>query len=145
MDTQIDFHADIIDVRDIIERIEELEAELDQEWEERETTLSFEYPLQDKANWPNHGEEYDELMSLLAIMSDLKGYGGNEQWRGDWYPATLINERYFTDYARELIEDCGYISRGFPEWIAIDWEATAQNVRVDYSEIDIDGVTFYYR
>lgn len=118
---RIDNMQDIIDVRDIIERYEELEAE------------------------PDGLPDAEERCALAALLDDLKGNGGDEQWRGDWYPVTLIRESYFTDYARELCEDCGYIPKDFPHWIEVDWEATARNVLMDYFATEIDGVTYYYR
>lgn len=36
-------------------------------------------------------------------------------------------------------------SEDFPSWIEIDWEKTAANVQQDYSSLDWDGVTYYYR
>lgn len=123
----LDLTADIIDVRDIIERIEELEDEFGQ------FTI----------------EERDELETLRAIMEDLKGNGGDEQWRGDWYPLTLVRDSYFVDYAQELAEDCGYASGpdGYsnPLFSYIDWEAWARDVRMDYTSTEIDGVTYWYR
>lgn len=115
--------ADTLDTRDIIERVEDLETECDGIGE----------------------EECAELVFLRAILDDLKGYGGDEQWRGDWYPVTLIREDYFTEYAQEMLEDCGTIPRDLPHWVHIDWEATAREVKVDYSEVTIDGVTYFYR
>lgn len=116
---------DIIDVRDIIERVEELESEI--------------------VEASTDGTQESELFKLQAILDDLKGYGGDEQWRGDWYPVTLIRESYFTDYTQEMLEDCGTIPRDLPHWVHIDWEATAREVMVDYSSIEIDGVTYFYR
>lgn len=124
---------DIIDVRDIIDRIEELETELEGLGSEGDA----------EAN--NRAEDWSELQTLTAIMDDLKGYGGDEQWRGDWYPVTLIRESYFTDYTQEMLEDCGTIPRDLPHWVHIDWEATAREVKVDYSSVEIDGVTYFYR
>lgn len=115
---------DIIDVRDIIERVEELESESELDI----TTI----------------EREAELANLQAILEELKGYGGDEQWRGDWYPVTLIRESHFTDYCEELVCDC-YDLKGLPTFVHIDWEATAREMRVDYFEIDIDGVTYFYR
>ena len=116
---------DIIDVRDIIERVEELE------------TLNDDMAASEA--------EDEELRTLQTILADLKGYGGDEQWRGDWYPVTLIRESYFVDYVQELLEDCGEIPRNLPHYIHIDWERTARDVRVDYSTVEIDGVTYLYR
>ena len=126
----LDLSADIIDVRDIIARVEELE-------QEREG-LDIADPEQDA----NLAAEHCQLANVLA---ELAGYGGDEQWRGDWYPVTLVCDSHFTDYARELLEDCGTIPRDLPGWVEIDWDATARNVRMDYTAIEIDGVTYWYR
>jgi hypothetical protein len=125
MQTQLDLTADIIDLRDIIARVEELDPEYS------------DIKLTD--------DEAKELAELQAILDDLKGYGGDEQWRGDWYPVTLICDSYFTDYAREMLHDCGDIPRDIPHYIEIDWDATARNIRVDYTPTEIDGVTYWYR
>jgi len=123
--SNLDLSADIIDVRDIIERIEEI-----QNIEEKQ----------------EYKEAKDELNNLLAIMKELASVGGgDEQWQGDWYPITLVADSYFTDYARELLEDCGDISKDLPHYIVIDWQATARNIRVDYTPVTIDGATYWTR
>jgi hypothetical protein len=127
--TQLDLTADVIDVRDIIARVEELAEEL--------TTYT--------ATAAAHPELAAEHAALCAILRELKGYSGDEQWDGDWYPITLICDSHFTDYAIELLEDCGDLPRNLPHYIAIDWEATARNIRVDYTAIEIDGQTYWYR
>jgi len=128
-DTAIDLSADIIDTRDIIARVEELENERDAIGEDD----------------PRDADLACEHCELAAILDTLKGNGGDEQWRGDWYPITLINDLYFTEYARELLEDCGTIPRDLPSWVKIDWEATADNIKTDYTCTDIAGVTYWYR
>lgn len=134
MQTQLDLTADIIDLRDIIARVEELESEIDGIVSDDTVYI--------------HGETDSlqaELASLTAILDELKGYGGDEQWRGDWYPVTLICDSYFTDYAREMLHDCGDIPRDMPWFVEVDWDATARNIRVDYTPTEIDGVTYWYR
>ena len=64
--------------------------------------------------------------------------GGDEKWRGDWYPGAMIADRHFRDYAREMLEDCGDIPRDLPSYIEIDWEATARNIRLDYTPIEVE-------
>jgi len=129
----LDLTADIIDVRDIIERIEELANDL--------TTY-----IAESSENPALAAEH---AALCAIMRDLAGNGGDEQWEGDWYPLTLIRDSYFTDYAQDLAEDCGYASGpdGYsnPLLSYIDWEAWARDVRMDYTSTEIDGVTYWYR
>ena len=117
MTTTFSLDDDIIDVRDIIARVEELEE----------------------------AQEAGELTDLEGILDALKGYGGDEQWRGDWYPVTLIHHAHFVVYARELLEDCGTIPKDLPHWVHIDWEATASEMLADYSEVSIKGRTYFYR
>lgn len=110
--------ADVIDSRDIIERINELR------YAEPGTLDS---------------DEWDELKSLAAVEDQAEGYG-------DWeHGETLIHESYFTEYTRDLLTECGYLPADLPRWITIDWEDTADNVKADYMEIDFDGQTFFMR
>ncbi len=131
MQATIDQYADILDVRDIIARVEELESELQGE-------------TPDGTTWEGT-EEAEELTALRVFLEELAGAGGDEQWRGDWYPVTLIRESYFVDYVQELLEDCGDIPKNLPHYIHIDWERTARDIRVDYSGADFHGVTYWYR
>ena len=78
-------------------------------------------------------------------MSELAGCGGDEEWRGDWYPVTLISDSYFVDAMRELVQDIGDLPRDIPAYLEIDWEATANNLRADYSSVDIGELTYWYR
>lgn len=164
----LDLTDDIIDVRDIIERFEELESEKeDFETAVEETNEAFD-DVEDtlESEDPNHpdreagrekiaqakgkqsawieenGEEFAELKNILE---DLKDNGGDEQWRGDWYPVTLIRDSYFTTYAIELLEDCGDIPRNLPHYVAIDWDATARNIQVDYTSTEINGAAYWFR
>lgn len=125
MTTTIDLSDDIIDIRTIIERVEKLENTADE----------------------NGGCIDDvEYRALYDILDGLKGYGGDEEWRGDWYPLTLIRDSYFRDYARELAEDCGMVNPD-ARWPndCIDWDLAARELQHDYSSVTIDGVTYWYR
>lgn len=128
--TTLDLSADVIDVRDIIARVEELANDL--------TTYSAEAHA--------NPELAAEHAALCAILADIKGLGGDEQWEGDWYPVTLIRDSYFRDYAEELADDCGLIPKD-AQWplTCIDWEQAARELRYDYSGVDIDGVTYWTR
>lgn len=127
---------DIIDSRDVIERIEELQA----------ARLDFEHD--DAGNligagptWSEeHPDEFAELMALQALRDDAEGYA--DDWQ---YGETLIRESYFVEYCRELVSDIGDLPRELPSYIVIDWSATSQNLRVDYTEVDFDGVTYLVR
>ena len=126
---------DTIDVRDLIERYEELIGLLDISAHEVLPGSSTE--LKSLSN---------ERALLENILADLKGNGGDEEWRGDWYPLTLIRDSYFRNYAQELAEDCGLISSNacWPN-TCIDWNQAARELQYDYTACEIDGVTYWYR
>ncbi len=154
MQTTIDQYADVLDVRDIIARVEELESELqdamdaNEEGHTLETLAEYVDAIrQDCSAAHAHPliNEAEELTALRAFLEELAGSGGDEQWRGDWYPVTLIRDSYFVDYVQELLEDCGDIPKNLPHYIHIDWESTARDIRVDYSGADFHGVTYWYR
>jgi hypothetical protein len=125
-------YKDILDVRDIIERIEELEEHLEGLGSEGDAAMQ------------NLTEEWQELQALTDIMNELQGNGGDEQWRGDWYPVMLIRGSYFGDYAQELAADCGDYPKRWP-YTCIDWAQAARELQMDYTPTEIDGVTFWYR
>lgn len=133
-------HDDLLDVRAIIARVEELE-------DAKEDFEHDEDGNRNNSEWADaEVDDAQELTILESLLSDLKDIGGgDEEWRGDWYPVTLIRDSYFEDHARELVEDCGYISKDMPSWIEIDWKATARNVRMDYTSIEFEGVTYWTR
>jgi Antirestriction protein (ArdA) len=120
---------DIIDSREVIERIKELRDLLP------ETVLDV---------MPGTNDELATIQNELSIFEKLAEQG--ESYAADWdHGVALIRDSYFTDYAREFLEDCGDIPRNIPHYIAIDWEATARNIQVDYTPIDFDGVTYWVR
>ena len=129
---------DTIDSRDVIARIEELEASLECEHDARETTLSFDYAIQDGANFP---ESADELRILKALADEASGYAA------DWpHGETLIRDSYFKDYAMELADDIGAIDNN-ASWplTCIDWDQAARELQMGYSAVDFDGVTYWIR
>lgn len=146
----IDNTQDVMDSRDIVERIEELRAELgavhEQQVEDGETNLDFDdWRKAVRANQsPAHADENwdteEELRHLEDLAEQLEGYG-------DWdHGETLIRESHFQDYAQELAEDCGMVTAG-ASWPnnCIDWEEATRQLRQDYTEADFDGVTYLMR
>lgn len=133
-------YDDIIDTRDIKQRIDELEQEIEDEYDEylddktgyEETFVSFK-------DWyeNNENKEYETLKSLYQECLDNSS--------DTTYGETLIRYSYFNDYVEELCEECGYISKDFPSWIKIDWDKTADNVQMDYAHIDFNGITYFIR
>ncbi len=152
MTDSIDTNADILDVRDVIARFEELETEREDLnlalHGDGDTTGELTAISADASTALNDWDLSDEGIehrNLIGLLSDLKGYGGDEQWRGDWYPITLIARSYFVDYCRELVSNIGDMPREIPSYLEIDWTATARNLEVDYSTVDFGGNEFLYR
>ena len=155
---EISNNQDVIDSRDIIARIEELESEqtdlqdtLEEAKEELES-LDEEETNQKRMEMESAAREAEqalkefnddygeELKVLKSIADECEGYG-------DWsYGETLIREDYFEDYARELAEDIGAIPKD-SKWpcTCIDWEQAAEELKVDYTSIEFNGVTYYMR
>jgi hypothetical protein len=122
----LDLSGDTIDVRDIISRFEELEK------------------LQESGE---HIETPDcELTELRTLLSELEGIGGDEEWKGDWYPVLLIRDSHFKSYSQELAEDIGAIDSN-ATWPnnCIDWDHAARELQYDYSGVDVQGITYWTR
>lgn len=143
---------DVLDVRDIIERVEELNATHDALYDaigEAKGKDKKEAQAAYDAWVAEEGGEASERATLLTLLEELKGNGGDEQWQGDWYPITLIRDSYFQDYAEELANDIGAIDdrKGQAPWplYCIDWERAARDLQMDYSSVDYDDVTYWYR
>lgn len=138
METTLDLSADYIDIRDIIERIEELEAERDAHEE-----------TEGAATWgAANPDEHEELQGLLSVMDGLKGRGADEEWRDGWYPLSLIADHYWEDYARNEAEEVGAIQGGRAgEWPCnhIDWEEAAAELQQDYTDVEVDGNKYWVR
>ena len=111
---------DIMDSRDVIKRIEDLEAELEDQYDE---------------------DEAEELAKLKEFAEE------GAQCAPDWeYGETIIRESHFTEYAKQLADDIGAIDANASWPLSfIDWDKAANALKMDYSEIDFDGVTYYVR
>ena len=108
---------DVIDSRDILARIEELQG----------------------MDAPDE-EEKEELAALESLQSEAEGY--SDDWK---HGASLVRDSYFTEYVEELCRDIGDMPAEIPHYIEIDWEKTAANIQQDYTSIEFDGVTYWVR
>lgn len=134
MTDSINNSQDIIDSRDIIERIKELEAEREDYEEARDKNID--------RPWDEEQEsDAEELKTLQELADECSGYA--EDWK---YGVQLIRDSYFEDYARELAEDIGAISRD-ATWPndCIDWEQAAKELQMDYASVEFGDVTYWVR
>jgi hypothetical protein len=141
---------DIIDSRDIIERIDELEDLLNDDFECPDCEQSEPIPdWGEKEVCPHCGEgqsidvynEREELKTLTQLASDCKDY--SEDWE---YGAILIRDTYFQEYAQDLAEDIGAIDSN-ASWpnTCIDWEQATRELQMDYTSASFDGIDYWVR
>lgn len=114
---------DVIDSRDIIERLEELS-------DAEELTE----------------DESEELEQLKALAEEAKGYSS------DWkYGETLIKDEYFTEYIEELIDECYSLPKELTsgDWpwrhITVDYEAAAEEAKQDYACVTFGSDEYWIR
>lgn len=112
---------DIIDSRDVLDRIAELQADI--------------------SDGGLTADEESELESLLKLSGEAEDYAP------DWqYGEVMVRDSYFQTYAQELADDIGAIPSD-AAWplTCIDWERAARELRQDYTSVDFDGVTYWVR
>lgn len=123
---------DIVDSRDVIARIAELQ--------EIQDAVDHADPLDADQPTSLDDDEKAELATLKKLADQCEGYG-------DWeHGATLIRDSYFQEYAEELADDIGAIDRN-ATWPCncIDWEKAARELQVDYMSVEWDDVTYWMR
>ncbi len=147
MTNTISNQDDVIDSRDVIAKIEELESELQQACEDQSKNNEFEPWLENMAA-DEKGVMQDAAQELLA----LRELASEAESSPDWiHGETLIRESYFTDYIEQLIDDCYEMPKEFKSgnwpWrhMTIDFEAAADEAKQDYMEVDFDGETYLLR
>jgi len=141
MKIEIGNYKDVIDSRDVISALEEIELEREefvQAVEDAETE-------EEKTAAEDDLMQFDEERDYLALKN-LDNDG--EEIFYEWKEGTiLIRESFFTEYIAELCADVGDLPRDLPWHIArnIDWEGLASDLQSDYSSIEFDGITYWGR
>lgn len=144
------YNNEYLDSRDLEVRIDELQSKLIDEFNDEFPTKDFlevsdvidELNSNDSLSHETFKTTWEDELEELEKILELKDEVCSSEWD---FGITFIHEAHFEEYIIEFIEDCGYISRDFPNWIEIDWKATADNVSVDYSEVEFMGCNWYYR
>lgn len=154
MPRDISNNEDVLDSRDIIARIEELEADRDGYVLECPQYVHGNHGLDEQCpngcgdrnatpeEWAqNCPDDAAELAILSKLAEEAEGYAA------DWkYGETLIRDSYFRTYAEELAEDIGAINHE-ASWPnnCIDWDRACRELQMDYTSVDFDGVTYWVR
>lgn len=151
-----------LDSRDIIQFIDDSETYITEVEEARE---AFEEAYLSEAEDADQAPEFDkiELWDIIGEDEDAAYREGDgplavfnlwkevasegESYAPDWlYGAHLIHADAFKAHAQELAEDIGAIDRN-ADWPLrhIDWAAAAEELKQDYTEIEIDGHSYFVR
>jgi hypothetical protein len=112
---------DIIDSRDVIERIREL------------------FDVYNSGDADDRDEAKDELAALVALQEEA------EPCCADWHFGTkIIRDSYFRDYAEQYADEIGAINTG-SDWPlnCIDWEKAALNLQRLYTAVSFSGVRYW--
>ena len=85
----------------------------------------------------------EELKTWKKAIKDQTGYDFDELKENE---PTMIPAIDFQEYAQKLAEDIGAIGKD-NQWplYCIDWEYAARELKMDYSEVEVDGTTYYFR
>lgn len=145
--TAISNTDDMIDSRDVIERIEELTSDRNIFTEHRENVNvqdvdGYNAAVADLKEWH---EDYDhELADLESLADEASDYAA------DWESGEqLIRDTYFEEYAEQLADDLGITNgnNGDAMWplYCIDWERAARDLQMDYTSVEFGGVTYWIR
>lgn len=145
---EISNHEDLLDTRNMLDRVEELESENE----------DAEGVLKPGADWDDQ-DDFDECRKLRIILAEVDENSDNGVRNG----ITLIRESYFTEYIKDYWMEAGpkfseynpktfrneEVSRGDlfsrEPFNFIDWKAVAESTRDDdYKDVDFDGVTYLF-
>lgn len=85
-------------------------------------------------------EACDEQAEEIAMLKDEADTISEAQFlsRDDY----LIHEDDFEEYVMELVDE---LYGEIPHWIMVDWDSTCDNIKMDYSVVELDGEVYYYR
>ena len=108
------------DIRDVIKRLETLEGE--EELSE---------------------DEDEEFRQIESFLEEVEGRGGDEEWRGSWYPVTFIKGSDFESAMDQLVEDCYDIPKNLPDFMTVVLNYDA--LQSDYTSVKINGNIYWYR
>ena len=80
-------------------------------------------------------DKYDkeEIEIFFDFHEDVNNYHGDN----------LVSESEFVNYTEEFTKES--YSFDPPDWVVIDWEQTAEELKYDYTEIEWSGCTYYMR
>lgn len=156
----MEFNTDkMIDSRDVIARIVELEGGRDNH-EECGLCHGADGPISTFANPEPHTcvdcggtgkqaasawheacpDDAEELAALVAFAEEMSDYVSD--WR---HGAALIRDDHFPTYARKQADYVEGLREAVWPMCYIDWDAAADALKADYTSAELDGETYWGR
>ena len=127
---EIENTEDVIDSRSINKRIDYLNDQLKDYVEADSFETKEDYITE---------EEEKELKNLKELREEAEDYCP------DWnFGAQLIRDSYFLRYTENLIRECENLDE-LPNYLYVDWERTARDVKMDYTTVNFDGIDYNVR
>jgi len=134
-----------LDTRDLEKRIEELQEEFYSTPFGGDYGADLLYKILSKTpkEWliGSDIENVNELIALARLREDVKD--ATSEWDDG---AQLIPLENFKEYALELAEECNMVPKniGWP-LNCIDWDFAARELKMDYSEVEFNGISYLVR
>lgn len=139
LEDRVNNDQDIIDSRDLIARIEELEGEI-AELEEERAYLG-------EGRIDRLDEIRNDLFTMEADLKALKEFAQEAEYSPDFeHGEALIRDSYFAEYAEQLADDIGAIDKnaGWPMQF-VNWKEAAEALKQDYHLAEFDGEIYWIR
>ncbi len=139
----------ILDSRNLEERFNELLAEyqewltnlspedkqeIAEKWGDEFSSLTEDDKLEEWQLSTDEGEEHKQI----SLLKDEQIY--------DWdNGVTFVKDSYFETFAEDEADQLGLVENKQWPYDCIDWEKAANRLQMDYSSVEFDGETYWYR
>lgn len=137
-----------LDTRDLIEKRDSLKQQILDSFLETfehyaDMTDSFEDIRFEEEEIENWKQDWSVELKEIEEIDNIENEVGREFESG----CTLIDESDFEEYCEDLCVDLGEIPKDLPAYIEnnIDWGGVANDLKIDYSELEYQGTTYLFR
>jgi len=133
---QCEFQEELETIQDAVSEAQEALNECEDADDQEALADTLNEATAELEDWQSeYQEELDELNALESEVGD--------EWM---HGATMIDVDDFEEYAQEIAEDVSGMPRDQPwPFNCIDWEAAANELKMDYSSCEYQGTTYLFR
>lgn len=103
-------------------------------WGDEFSSLTEDDKLEEWQLSTDEGEEHKQI----SLLKDEQIY--------DWdNGVTFVKDSYFEEFAEDEADQLGLVENKQWPYDCIDWEKAANRLQMDYSSVEFDGETYWYR